>query len=46
MYEVVLINRHGEEVLLRTDDRRQAFLHKEMHARSLALAYVEVREVE
>jgi hypothetical protein len=46
MYEVVLINRQGEEVLLRTDDRRQAVLKKEMHARSLALAYVELREVD
>jgi hypothetical protein len=45
MYEVVLINRQGEEILLRTDDRRLAFLQKEKHARSLALAYVEVREV-
>jgi hypothetical protein len=46
MYEVVLVNRQGEEVLLRTEDPRQAFLKKEMHARSLALAFVEVREVE
>jgi hypothetical protein len=46
MYEVVLINRQGEEVLLRTNDHRQAVLKKEMHARSLARAYVELREVE
>ena len=46
MYEVVMINRQGEEVLLRTDDPRKAFLEKEMHARSLAQAFVEVREVE